>query len=126
LKVAGTRGPTAKGTASSMNIWIKGELSVELECGLRINPRLLDVLRLVEETGSLNTAVGELGLSYSYVWNSFYKINCLLNDPIIITKRGGKGGGTAELTESGKKLLRQYEKTKKEFDEFLTSHKIVF
>ena len=95
-----------------------------MESGLRINPRLIELLRVVEETGSLNTAVKELGLSYSHTWNTLYKVNCLLNAPLIITKRGGKGGGEAHLTPSGQSLVRQYEKLRKDFEEFLTAHKI--
>ena len=107
-----------------MNIWVKGELYVELESGLRISPRLIALLRLVEETGSLNTAVKDLGLSYSHTWNTLYKINCQLNTPIIVTKRGGKGGGTAYLTPSGQSLVRQYETMRADFNEFLKAHKI--
>ena len=107
-----------------MNILIRGELTVELESGLRINTRLIELLRIVEETGSLNTAVKELGLSYSYAWNTLYKINCQLEMPLIITKRGGKGGGVAHLTEAGKSLIRQYEALKQDFEAFLQTHRI--
>ena len=107
-----------------MNILIKGELTVALESGLKINTRLVELLRIVDRTGSLNTAVKELGLSYSYAWNTLYKINCLLETPLLITKRGGKGGGVAHLTEAGRRLVRQYEALLEDFSEFLKTHKI--
>ncbi len=34
-----------------MNLIIKGELSIETESGLKINPRLIELLSLVQETG---------------------------------------------------------------------------
>jgi molybdate transport system regulatory protein len=104
---------------------IRGELTVQLESGLKINTRLVELLRIVDKTGSLNTAVKELGLSYSYAWNTLYKINCMLETPLLNTKRGGKGGGVAHLTEAGKQLVYQYEKLLDDFSEFLKTHKIV-
>ena len=107
-----------------MNLIIKGELSIETESGLKINPRIIDLLKLVQETGSLNTAVKEMGLSYSYIWNTLYKINCQLNNPLLITQRGGKGGGVAYLTNSGIRLIKEYERMKKDFHQFLEEHKV--
>lgn len=109
-----------------MNILVKGTFSIELETGLRVNPRIIELLRLVEKSGSLNTAAKELGLSYSYAWNTLYKINCQLNTPILVTKRGGKGGGVATLTDRGISLLRQYEKICQDFETFLKVHTIKF
>jgi len=73
-----------------MNLIIKGELSIETESGLKINPRLIELLSFVQETGSLDTAVKELRLSYSHAWNTRYKINCQLEEPLLISQRGGE------------------------------------
>jgi len=107
-----------------MNFIIKGELSVETESGLKINPRIIELLKLVQETGSLNTAVKEMGLSYSYAWNTLYKINCQLHEPLLITQRGGKGGGVAFLTKSGIQLVEKYDDLKDSFQQFLEEHKV--
>ena len=107
-----------------MNIIIREELKIETESGLKISTQVMELLKLIEQTGSLNTAVKELGVSYSHAWNTFYKINCQLNEPLIITQRGGVGGGVAFLTESGKRLLRYYEQLKEEFQYFLNEHTI--
>ena len=105
-----------------MNVLVKGTFSIELETGLKINPKIFELLQTVERTGSLNMAAKELGLSYSYAWNTLYKINCQLNAPIIVTQRGGKGGGVATLTVRGVMLLRQYEKICADFEKFLQVH----
>ena len=107
-----------------MNLIIKGELSIETESGLKINPRLIELLSLVQETGSLNTAVKELRLSYSHAWNTIYKINYQLEEPLLITQRGGKGRGVAFLTKSGLTLIEKYDALKKEFQRFLEEHKV--
>jgi molybdate transport repressor ModE-like protein len=107
-----------------MNLIIKGELSIETESGLKINSRLIELLKLVQETGSLNTAVKEMDLSYSHTWNTLYKINCHLNEPLLITQRGGKGGGVAFLTNAGIRLIEQYDNLKDSFHQFLEEHKV--
>jgi molybdate transport system regulatory protein len=48
-------------------------------------------------------------MSYRYVWNYIEKIEKALGEPIVETYKGGKkGGGGAQLTELGKKLLVEY------------------
>ena len=105
-----------------MKLIIKGELTIETESGVKINTRIIELLKLVQETGSLNTAVKEMGLSYSYTWNTLYKINCQLEEPLLITQRGGKGGGVSYLTDNGVRLIKKYDSLKKDFRQFLDKH----
>ena len=107
-----------------MNIFVRGTFSIELETGLKINPHIFTLLQWVEKTGSLRTAAKTLGVSYSHAWNTLYKINCQLNAPILITQRGGKGGGVAALTPQGEALLRQYERLCRDLETFLGTHRI--
>jgi molybdate transport system regulatory protein len=107
-----------------MNLIIKGAISVETESGERINPKIVELLHLIEKTGSLNEACKELNLSYSYAWNTLYKLNCQLSAPLIEMKRGGKGGGVAVLTPNGQKLVSQYEQLKKDFVQFMKEHTV--
>jgi molybdate transport repressor ModE-like protein len=107
-----------------MKLTIKGELIIETESGLRISPRLIELLKLTHKTGSLNLAVKEMGFSYSHAWNSIYKINCQTDEPILVQQRGGKGGGVAFLTQSGLRLIRQYDDMVREFEQFLARHTV--
>lgn len=92
-----------------MNFIIKKEITIETINGFKIPPRTMDLLKKIDQTGSLNTAVKKLGIPYSTAWNAIHKINCNACTPIVITQRGGKGGGIATLTPSGKELLIQYD-----------------
>ena len=107
-----------------MKLIIKGELNILTESGIQINSRLIELLKLVRKTGSLNTATKIIGISYSNAWNTLYKLNCHLNNPVISTCRGGVGGGLTNLTETGQLLLKEYENLEREFDEFLNEHTI--
>ncbi len=108
-----------------MELTITGSFSIETEEGFIIHPKVIQLLKEVEETGSLNAAVQKIGMSYSYAWNIIHKANCNLDEPIIITKRGGNGGGIAFLTEAGKTLLNHCKKLEKDFKDFIGTHNVI-
>ncbi len=63
------------------------------------------MLEAAAEQGSITKAAKVLGLSYKTVWDGINAINNLLPQPALIAKAGGEGGGGAELTEEGRKLI---------------------
>jgi molybdate transport system regulatory protein len=107
-----------------MELIVRGIFEVETTDGFKIPSKVIDLLIEIEQTGSLNAAVKNLGMSYSYAWNLIYKTNCQLEHPLIISRKGGNGGGIAELTEAGKLLLKQYRKLETDFYKFLGEHKL--
>lgn len=107
-----------------MDLIIKGVLEIETRNGYKIPSRVIDLLIEIEQTGSLNSAVKNLGMSYSYAWNIIFKTNCQLEHPLVVSRKGGNGGGIAGLTEEGKSLLEQYRKLETDFREFLGKHNL--
>ena len=102
-----------------MNFIVKGEISIETDSGIKIGPKAMELCRLVKKNGSLNTSARESGMSYSYAWNLLYKINCQLEKPLLITRRGGKGGGEAYLTPEGEALLKRFLRIKQEIQKVI-------
>ncbi len=92
--------------------------------GYKIPSKVIELLMEIEKTGSLNAAVKNLDMSYSYAWNMIFKANCQLEKPLIFLRKGGNGGGVAELTETAKALLIQYRKFEAQFVDFLKEHRI--
>ncbi|MGQ1785103.1 MULTISPECIES: winged helix-turn-helix domain-containing protein [unclassified Saccharicrinis] len=107
-----------------MELIIKGAFAIETGDGFTIHPRVIELLKEVERSKSLNSAVKTLGMSYSHAWSLIYKTNCKLESPLLITKRGGNGGGIAELTHSGQTLLDHYKKLEADFNNFIGDHMI--
>lgn len=107
-----------------MELQIKGVFSIETEEGFIVNPIVIRLLSEIEKTGSLNAAVSNIGMSYSYAWNILNKTKCKLDTPILISRKGGNGGGVAHLTEAGKKLLVYCQKLEKDFQKFIGTHTI--
>lgn len=107
-----------------MELQIKGAFSIETEEGYVVNPKVILLLSEIEKTGSLNAAVNNIGMSYSYAWNMLNKTNCKLNTPMLVSRKGGNGGGVANLTEAGQKLLVYCKKLEHDFQKFIGTHTI--
>ena len=75
---------------------------------------LLDKIQKNEE-GSLTLAAKECGYSYKYAWNILKRIEKRTGMPIVITGKGGRGGGGwVKLNKWGQYLLRIYKNYLKE------------
>jgi molybdate transport system regulatory protein len=78
-----------------------------------------ELLMKTAQLGSLRKASKEMGISYRQAWYSLNQLNNLAGNPLILFQRGGKSGGTATLTDSGKEMLELFEKSQSEFNIFL-------
>ena len=75
---------------------------------------LLDKIQKNEE-GSLTLAAKECGYSYKYAWNILKRIEKRTGMPIVITGKGGRGGGGwVKLNNWGHYLLKIYKDYLKE------------
>lgn len=78
----------------------KGEVILDRE--------LAELLRLVDETGSLLSACRRLGMPYSRAWERISSVERRLGVKVVLARRGGGGRGGMRLTEHGKALLEKY------------------
>ena len=67
------------------------------------------ILETIKQVQSISNAAKKTGMSYRYVWNYLSKLEKRLGEPVVTTFKGGsKGGGGANLTKLGFKLLNEY------------------
>ena len=53
-------------------------------------------------------------MSYRYAWGLIKKTESLIGEPLLKTRKGGKaGGGGAQITEVGERLLKEFLRVKK-------------
>lgn len=65
--------------------------------------------------GSLTKAANECKYSYKYAWNILKRIEKRTGMPVVITGKGGRGGGGwVKLTDWGHFLLKTYNDYQKE------------
>ncbi len=74
------------------------------------------ILRAIEETGSLKAACEKLELTYRRTWGDLKKIEEMLGFPLLEKSRGGKEGGMSQLSPQGKKLVAAFDEFHRQVD----------
>lgn len=74
-----------------------------------LGPGKVELLNGIAKTGSISAAGREMGMSYKRAWSLVEEMNRMFREPLVISIRGGPGGGGAELTEAGQKVIGLYQ-----------------
>lgn len=98
--------PKAPTGQPTLNPRIRIYLGKEIALG----PGKVELLKLVEETGSLSEAARCMKMSYMRAWLMVKVMNQSFREPVLATERGGASGGGAQLTECGRKVVALYDK----------------
>jgi len=73
-----------------------------------IGPGKIALLEHIGSAGSLSQAARELGMSYRRAWQLLESLNSSFHERVVLTAKGGRGGGGARLTPFGRLLIRSY------------------
>jgi molybdate transport system regulatory protein len=68
----------------------------------------IELLELIDSSGSIAQAAKAMGMSYKRAWTLADAINKTFCEPVIERRHGGKGGGSAVLSDFGRELVRDY------------------
>jgi molybdate transport system regulatory protein len=89
---------------------IKSKIWIETEDGILISEGRIQLLRLIESTGSLNKAAKEMNISYQKAWRLIDASNKASKEPLIASQVGGNKGGGSVITPYGKNLIATFDK----------------
>lgn len=78
--------------------------------GHEATDKRLDILRRIDTAGSISEAARGAGVSYKAAWQAIETLNNLAGTVLVEKSVGGTGGGGAQLTPSGHRLLRAFER----------------
>lgn len=84
------------------------QLRIMVGKGLGMGPGKAAMLRAIQETRSINSAGKKFGMSYRRAWLLVEEMNSLFEGPLVIARRGGSGGGGADVTSLGERVLKTY------------------
>ena len=74
----------------------------------RLGPGKADLLEQIAATGSISAAGRAMGMSYKRAWSLVEEMNAAFSSPLVLSARGGSGGGGASLSETGERVLTLY------------------
>lgn len=94
------------GKSSKQNL--KPQIRIMFRKAIAMGPGKADLLRAIEETGSISAAARQMEMSYRRAWLLVDTMNQAFKSPVVVTLTGGKAGGGAAVTEFGKEVLQRY------------------
>jgi molybdate transport system regulatory protein len=100
-------------------IGINGSLWIENDGRRFFGPGPVELLELIEETGSINQAARKMGMSYKKAWAIVNNLNSSALRPLVITSIGGEKGGGSAISADAKALIDYYRRLRERFSRFL-------
>lgn len=97
-----------KPTLNAFPLGEKARFRVQIKHAVAIGPGKADVLQGIAETGSIAETGRRLSMSYQRVWTLVSAMNKDFIAPLVLTQRGGRSGGGAQLTPTGQRVLSIY------------------
>jgi molybdate transport system regulatory protein len=87
---------------------LKPQIRIMFRKAIAMGPGKADLLRAIDETGSISAAARQMEMSYRRAWLLVDTMNQAFKSPVVVTLTGGKAGGGAAVTEFGKEVLERY------------------
>ena len=66
------------------------------------------LVEAIRDFGSITQAARVVGLSYKGAWDAIQVLNNLFERPLVAAQPGGRGGGTAAVTDEGLAVIRAF------------------
>ncbi|WP_245735157.1 winged helix-turn-helix domain-containing protein [Pedobacter hartonius] len=102
-----------------MGLELNGKLWIELNGTRLIGPGRVELLERIRECGSIRQAAIQMSMSYRQAWQMIEDMNARLDSPVVVSQRGGKGGGNAIVTEKGLQVIAEFKLFYTKFQQFL-------
>lgn len=80
----------------------------------------MELLRHIQETGSINQAAKAMNMSYKRAWELVQRMNQQADRPLVSTQTGGQKGGGTLVTAEGEKYLVLFQALQERFQQFLS------
>ena len=100
---------------------VAGRLWLSVDEVAFLGEERIALLEQIAQRGSITQAAKAAGVSYKAAWDAVDAMNNLAPAPVVTTATGGRGGGGARLTETGRWLISAYRRIAAEYQRFLAS-----
>ncbi|MCI6988866.1 MAG: TOBE domain-containing protein [Campylobacter sp.] len=96
------------------------DLKLFLDKNTSILKKHIELLKAIDEVGSITAAAKKVGISYKNAWDSLDEINNQSKTPIVVRPNGKTKSSGTTLSPFGKKLVANYQVIKNAQQQFLT------
>jgi molybdate transport system regulatory protein len=100
---------------------IVGTVWIECDGNRYFGPGPVELLTLIDKTGSIRQAALQMGMSYKKASELVSTLNENSISPMVIPQTGGSNGGGSVITPEAKKMITMYNKLRTKFLRFLES-----
>lgn len=87
---------------------VKSNIWLEVDGKVVMSLWRVQLLKAVEETGSISKAAEQMDIPYRRAWEKIHQSEERLGIKLLDTQIGGSGGGGAKITAEGKALIEKY------------------
>ena len=98
---------------------VTGSLWIECNAERFLGPGKVELLERIADTGSINKAAKQMGMSYKKAWGMINSLNAQTIKPVVIPRTGGKKGGGSTITEEARQLIKFHRQLRERFAAFL-------
>lgn len=99
-----------------MSLQAQVRLRLLLGEDIALGPGKADLLEAIERHGSISAAAKSLDMSYRRAWLLVETMNACFERPLVSSAKGGKGGGGATVTETGRRVLAAFRRLQREVE----------
>ena len=99
-----------------------GRVWINTPEGKLIGKGRVELMEKIKEFGSIRQAALAMEMSYRQAWQMIDDMNNKAKTSLVISTRGGKGGGSAIITKNGEQLIALFNSFDKKFQLFLAEN----
>lgn len=100
---------------------LNGRIWLEIDHEKVLGHGRVELLERIHKSGSIRQAALQMKMSYKQAWDLINHMNTHFKEPLVISHRGGKGGGNAVVTAFGIYLIEQFHELMEKFKDFMGS-----
>jgi molybdate transport system regulatory protein len=98
----------AKPTAAAGAQTLTASFMLQRGALARVGAERISLLEAIGEHGSISAAAKAVGLSYKGAWDAVQALNNLFDQPLVLTRAGGRYGGEAALSPRGAEAIKGF------------------
>ena len=98
----------AKPTAATSQETLTASFMLQRGALARVGAERIALLEAIGEHGSISAAAKAVGLSYKGAWDAVQALNNLFDQPLVLTRAGGRYGGEAVLSPRGAEAIKGF------------------